>query len=83
MGNGEVLLNLASANFAGLSGNKEVEEKAIKALRKYGVGACGPPGFYGTMGKRLVLVNLCRDRAQAHSRSQMPMLNSKQTLANS
>jgi len=58
MGNGEVLLNLASANFAGLSGNKEVEEKAIKALRKYGVGACGPPGFYGTMGKRIVLFNL-------------------------
>ena len=24
---------------------------AIRTLKKYGVGSCGPRGFYGTMGK--------------------------------
>lgn len=27
-----------------------LQEVAIKALRKYGVGSCGPRGFYGTIG---------------------------------
>ena len=27
------------------------QESAQKALRKYGVGSCGPRGFYGTMGR--------------------------------
>uniref|UniRef100_A0A0B6Y1E3 Serine palmitoyltransferase 1 n=1 Tax=Arion vulgaris TaxID=1028688 RepID=A0A0B6Y1E3_9EUPU len=36
-------------------GNKEIEEEAIKALRVYGVGSCGPRGFYGTMDVHLKL----------------------------
>lgn len=44
------LTNLASFNAAGLVDNDVVREKAVAALRVYGVGACGPPGFYGTMG---------------------------------
>ncbi|CCJ30577.1 unnamed protein product [Pneumocystis jirovecii] len=32
----------------GSTGSKLLQKKAIEALRKYGVGACGPPGFYGT-----------------------------------
>ena len=24
----------------------------MKSLRKYGVGSCGPRGFYGTVGER-------------------------------
>ena len=44
------VLNLASYNFTGLAGNEVIKERAIETLRKYGVGSCGPPGFYGTMG---------------------------------
>lgn len=29
-------------------GNETLKEKAVQALRTYGVGPCGPPGFYGT-----------------------------------
>ena len=28
--------------------NENLKEKAIQTLRTYGVGPCGPPGFYGT-----------------------------------
>ncbi|KAH9016370.1 serine palmitoyltransferase [Lactarius deliciosus] len=41
---GKRVLNLASYNFTGLA----IKVRAIETLRKYGVGSCGPPGFYGT-----------------------------------
>ena len=47
---GKQVLNLASYNFTGLAGNETIKERAIETLRKYGVGSCGPPGFYGTIG---------------------------------
>ncbi|KAG9286591.1 hypothetical protein G9A89_005359 [Geosiphon pyriformis] len=47
--NGQNLLSLASYDFLGLSNNEEIKGKAIQTLRRYGVGACGPPGFYGTL----------------------------------
>lgn len=47
---GKIVLNLASTNFAGLAGNERIKEKAIECLKRYGVGSCGPPGFYGTFG---------------------------------
>ncbi len=31
------------------------QEKAVKTVQKYGVGTCGPRGFYGTMGKCVIL----------------------------
>ncbi|KAJ1988192.1 serine palmitoyltransferase component [Dimargaris cristalligena] len=43
------VLNLASYNFLGLVGNEDLKERAVHTLRKYGVGSCGPPGFYGTL----------------------------------
>ncbi|KAJ1977608.1 serine palmitoyltransferase component [Dimargaris xerosporica] len=43
------VLNLATYNFLGLVDNDEFKDKAIHTLRKYGVGSCGPPGFYGTL----------------------------------
>ena len=46
----KVVLNLASTNFAGLAGNERIKDKAVECLRRYGVGSCGPPGFYGTFG---------------------------------
>jgi serine palmitoyltransferase len=42
--------NLASYNFIGIMGSAKVKESAIQKMRKYGVGTCGPPGFYGTLG---------------------------------
>jgi serine palmitoyltransferase len=48
---GKVVTNLASFNFTGLSGNEYIKERAIETLRKYGLGSCGPPGFYGTVGE--------------------------------
>ncbi|KAH9034376.1 pyridoxal phosphate-dependent transferase [Lactarius deliciosus] len=47
---GKHVLNLASYNFTGLAGNETIKVRAIETLRKYGVGSCGPPGFYSTIG---------------------------------
>ncbi|KAL4072261.1 serine palmitoyltransferase [Scleroderma citrinum] len=46
---GKTVFNLASYNFAGLASNEHIKERAIETLRKYGLGSCGPPGFYGTI----------------------------------
>ncbi|KAI9787767.1 MAG: serine palmitoyltransferase component [Geoglossum umbratile] len=46
--NGRTVTNLASYNFYNFLANEMLKEKAIQALRTYGVGPCGPPGFYGT-----------------------------------
>lgn len=50
---GKHVLNLASYNFAGLTANESIKEAAVDTLRKYGLGSCGPPGFYGTLGTGL------------------------------
>ena len=42
--------NLASYNFTGLQNNDRIRDRAVETLRKYGLGSCGPPGFYGTVG---------------------------------
>lgn len=47
---GKTVLNLASYNFTGLAGDERIISRAIDTLRKYGLGSCGPPGFYGTIG---------------------------------
>lgn len=41
-------MNLASYNFYNFVSNENLKERAIQTLRTYGVGPCGPPGFYGT-----------------------------------
>ncbi|KAI9101035.1 pyridoxal phosphate-dependent transferase [Phlyctochytrium arcticum] len=46
---GKERLNFASLNFLGAMNLESTKEKAIEALRKYGVGTCGPCGFYGTI----------------------------------
>ncbi|GAA5820676.1 hypothetical protein JCM10212_000451 [Sporobolomyces blumeae] len=58
---GKQVTNLASANFAGLAGNERIKDKAVGCLRRYGVGSCGPAGFYGTFDVHLELE---RDIAQ-------------------
>ena len=47
---GQKCLNLATHNYLGFVENEKCIEAAIKGLRKYGVGSCGPRGFYGTVG---------------------------------
>ena len=48
-------LDLASFNFLGIIGDKRVENASLNALNKYGVGSCGPRGFYGTIDAHLEL----------------------------
>lgn len=51
------MINLASANFSGLAQNEKIKEKAIECLRGYGVGSCGPSGFYGFFDVHIELEN--------------------------
>lgn len=46
--NGKQVLNLASQDFLSLNENKNVKEAARAEIKYAGVGACGPPNFYGT-----------------------------------
>lgn len=52
---GERLENWSSHNFLGLQNNEQITEAAIETVRGYGVGACGPAGFYGSMDVHLNL----------------------------
>ena len=45
---GRTVTNLASYNHYNLANNPDLSQKAIQAVRTYGVGPCGPPNFYGT-----------------------------------
>lgn len=42
-------------NFLGIAGNTEVRDACHKTINKYGVGSCGPRGFYGTIDVHLEL----------------------------
>ncbi|KAI0342460.1 serine palmitoyltransferase [Trametopsis cervina] len=53
--NGKTVINVASYNFTGLAGNEVIKERAIETLQKYGLGSCGPPGFYGTQDVHIKL----------------------------
>ncbi|XP_011297989.1 serine palmitoyltransferase 1 [Fopius arisanus] len=53
--NGRDCLNLATHNYLGLLADTRIEEKAISTTRKYGIGSCGPRGFYGTVDVHLDL----------------------------
>ncbi|WRT70513.1 uncharacterized protein IL334_007511 [Kwoniella shivajii] len=47
--NGKTLLNLTTPNWSGFIENEKMKDVAIDTLKKYGVGTCGPSGFYGTI----------------------------------
>ncbi|KAH6773242.1 long-chain base1 [Perilla frutescens var. hirtella] len=51
--NGKEVVNFTSANYLGLLGHDKLQESCTKALEKYGVGSCGPRGFYGTIDVHL------------------------------
>ncbi|KAL0402556.1 UNVERIFIED_CONTAM: Long chain base biosynthesis protein 1 [Sesamum latifolium] len=48
--NGKEVVNFPAANYLGLLGHDKLQDSCTKALEKYGVGSCGPRGFYGTIG---------------------------------
>ncbi|KAI5310646.1 serine palmitoyltransferase component [Ascosphaera atra] len=48
LSNGRSVFNFASNNVYNYVANEQIKERAIDTLRNYGVGPCGPPGFYGT-----------------------------------
>lgn len=51
----EQLLNASSHDVLGISCDKSLVAAAKDTLRKYGVGTCGPRGFYGTLDVHLEL----------------------------
>ncbi|KAK9854006.1 Glycosyl transferase [Penicillium brevicompactum] len=48
LANGRTVMNLGSFNFYNFNTNESLKEQAIQTLRTYGVGPCGPRGFYGS-----------------------------------
>lgn len=46
-------VNLSSLNFLGLVGDRAILDKCKETMRRYGCGACGPRGFYGTVDVHL------------------------------
>lgn len=52
---GRKVLNMVSFNFLGLAGDGSVRDAAAATIEKYGVGSCGPRGFYGTIDVHLQL----------------------------
>lgn len=52
---GHECLNLATHNYLGLLEDEKILQDAFNTLKKYGVGSCGPRGFYGTMDVHLDL----------------------------
>lgn len=55
--NGKSVIHLASYNFLNLLGDEHLKSVSLKTLRNYGVGACGPPGFYGTQDCHMTMEN--------------------------
>ncbi|KAG4953553.1 hypothetical protein AAZX31_14G082200 [Glycine max] len=51
--NGKEVVNFASANYLGFIGHPKLLDSCSSALAKYGVGSCGPRGFYGTIDVHL------------------------------
>ncbi|KAI6243007.1 Aminotran-1-2 domain-containing protein [Aphelenchoides fujianensis] len=52
---GKQYANLATSNFLCFVGNERIESAAKSSIFKYGVGSCGPRGFYGTVDVHLDL----------------------------
>jgi serine palmitoyltransferase len=45
--------NFSSCNFLGLVGDPAIVDECKRTMQKYGCGACGPRGFYGTVDVHL------------------------------
>ena len=73
----KTVINLASYNFTGLTGNEDIKASAVEIVRNYGLGSCGPPGFYGTQGElgtsRILLLPPFLSFASLRSRQSRPI----------
>eukprot|EP00890_Picochlorum_soloecismus_P000370 jgi/Picsp_1/1333/NSC_04813-R1_serine palmitoyltransferase 1-like len=49
------VLNFCTTNFLGLADDPRIQQAGEKTIGKYGVGSCGPRGFYGTIDVHLEL----------------------------
>lgn len=49
------MLDFASLNFLNMLGQQSIVDSTERAIKKYGVGSCGPRGFYGTADVHLDL----------------------------
>lgn len=72
LGSGEKVLNLGGHSYLNLGERPEVENCALQCLHQYGVGSCGPRGFYGTTQVHLEL----EDRLAAYFDCEMAVLYS-------
>ena len=52
---GHKCLNMSTHNYLGLEEYSQIKTSAIESIHKYGVGSCGPRGFYGTVDVHLEL----------------------------
>ncbi|GLV37715.1 Serine palmitoyltransferase subunit I [Carabus blaptoides fortunei] len=52
---GREFINLGCNNIFNIMGHADTENLAVETIRKYGVGSCGPRGFYGTVDVHLEL----------------------------
>lgn len=52
---GHKCLNMSTFNYLGLEEFPDIKNSAINSIKKYGVGSCGPRGFYGTVDVHLAL----------------------------
>lgn len=46
---GKDVVNFTSMDFLGMGGNPRIKDACVAPINKYGVGSCGPRGFYGTI----------------------------------
>ncbi|KAK9866316.1 hypothetical protein WJX84_004594 [Apatococcus fuscideae] len=53
--NGKRVINMASCDFLGIAGDPVIKDMCRATIEKYGVGSCGPRGFYGTIDVHLDL----------------------------
>jgi len=53
--NGKECKNFSTISFLNFSNEKELKEACKKTVEKYGVGSCGPRGFYGSIDTHLNL----------------------------
>lgn len=52
---GHKCINMTTHNYLGLEEYPEIKKRTIETVHKYGVGSCGPRGFYGTVDVHLEL----------------------------
>lgn len=49
---------MAIPDWVGFVEDDKMKEVAIDTLKEYGVGTCGPSGFYGTIGESLSMPHM-------------------------